>query len=94
MNIGFCIIEAISKPPAPPAPPPLPLPPPPPPPPRDRKTSLKLASLPPPPAGVDRVDSEVDADGIRDLALSRPDFRLALLGSRSSPCWNAFADPS
>lgn len=79
MNIGFCIIEAISKPPPPP-PPPLP-----PPPPRDRKTSLKFGPPLSPPAGVDRVDSEVEVDGIRDLALSRPDFRLALLGSRSSP---------
>ena len=83
MSIGFCIIDAKSTPP----------PPPPPPPPRDRKTSLKSGA---PPSGVGRVDSEVDsgldADGMRAFALSRPDFKFALLGSRSSPRWNAFAD--
>ena len=46
------------------------------------------------PAGVDRVDSEVDVDGICDLALSRPDFKLVLLGSRSSPRRNALAASS
>jgi len=83
MNMGFCIIAAKSMP-----PPPLP----PPPPPRDRKTSLKSGPPPSPPAGADRVDSGADVDGMRALALSRPDFKLALLGSMSSPRWNAFVD--
>ena len=77
-------MDARSKPPVPPVPVPVPAPVPRLPP-RDRKTSLK--SGPPAPAvAADPVDSAVDVDGMRALALSRPDFKFAFPGSRPSPC--------
>lgn len=42
--------------------------------------------------GIDPVDSGVDTDGMRAWAVSRPDLKFVLLGSRSSPRWNAVAD--
>ena len=63
-------------------------------PPRDRKISLRSGDPPSTlPIGVQYwVDSGIDVGGMRALALSRPDFKFGLLGSRSSPRWNAFTE--
>ena len=57
-----------------------------------RSPLINSVSPPSPLAGVGSAGREVDPDGMRALAWSRPDFRFALLGSISSPCWNMFAD--